>query len=305
MTTTRNSVSKWVAAAMIALLAACQTAPTDIPPRSDDAAARLATWNIHYIWLNRDTGRWSRGHWETRKRSADAAFKALDADLVAFQEMESFSGGNDDSVNLARSWLLEQNPDYVAAAIGDWREFPSTQPLLYRPDRLTLLEQGWFFFSDTPDVIYSHTFNGSFPAFASWARFQLNQTGKAFRVVNVHVDFSSGENREKSIALTLDKAQVWLDAGETVFLVGDLNARAGSDLVETLEAAGFRFAAVEGSTYHFNRGINLFGAIDHLSVNGDATLSGGPWVLRRKWDGVWPSDHYPVVADFRLDAPTQ
>ena len=41
------------------------------------------------------------------------------------------------------------------------------------------------------------------------------------------------------------------------------------------------------------------------SVNGDATLAGGPWVLRRKWDGVWPSDHYPVVADFRLDAPTQ
>ncbi len=289
-----------VALACLLPLIGCQTAPNTIPPRTDNAAVRLATWNIHYIWLNRDSGSWSRGHWESRKRSVDAAFKALDADLVAFQEMESFAGGNDDSVNLARAWLLEQNPDYAAAAIGDWREFPSTQPMLYRPDRLILLDQGWFFFSDTPDVIYSRTFNGSYPAFASWAQFRAVQTGKAFRVVNVHVDFSSRENREKSIALTLHKTQAWIDANETVFLVGDFNSRAGSALIDTLENEDFRFADVDGSTYHFNRGINLFGAIDHVAVHGDADIVRGPWVLRRKWHGIWPSDHYPVIADYRL-----
>lgn len=285
------------------LLTACQTAPSDTPPPlTDRSTLRVATWNIHYIWLNRNSGRWSRDHWDARRDAVDAAFKALDADVVAFQEMESFGGSDDDSVNLARSALLADNPRYAAAAVGDWRRFPSTQPVLYRTDRLTLRDQGWFFFSDTPDHIYSRSFDGGYPAFASWAMFEHRATGQPFRVVNVHFDFSSRHNRRASTALTVERTRDWAQAGETVFLVGDLNARRGSEVVATLGDAGFHFADIAGSTYHFNLGLNLFGAIDHLAATAGATRAGGPWVLRQKWDGVWPSDHYPVAADFALNA---
>ncbi|MEM9604045.1 MAG: endonuclease/exonuclease/phosphatase family protein [Pseudomonadota bacterium] len=285
------------------VLAACQSAPPNAPPpHTDRSALRVATWNIHYIWLNRDSGRWSRGHWDARKDAALAAFKALDADVVAFQEMESFGGSDDDSVNLARSALLAANPGYAAAAVGDWRRFPSTQPLLYRTDRLTLLDQGWFFFSDTPDRIYSRSFDGGYPAFASWAAFEQHSTQQRFRVVNVHYDFSSRHNRRASTALTVERTRSWVQQGDTVFLVGDLNARLGSDVVATLRDAGFRFADIAGSTYHFNLGLNLFGAIDHIAATPGATLEHGPWVLRQRWDGVWPSDHYPIAADYALNA---
>lgn len=268
------------------------------PPAPD--VLRLATWNVHYIRLDEAEGDWSVADWDRRKGPMDDGFKALSADIVAFQEMESFQGGDDGSVNLARDYLLARNPDYAAAASGDWRVFPSTQPILFRRDRLRLLDQGWFFFSDTPDVIYSRTFDGSWPAFASWAQFSPAGGGPAFRIINVHFEYRSGSNRRLSAELVARRIGPWIAAGEPVVLLGDLNARDGSTAVEILERAGLVFAPVQGATYHFNRGLNLFGAIDHIAVTAGITAAGPPVVVRQKFRGEWPADHYPVVADYRL-----
>ncbi|WP_416881798.1 endonuclease/exonuclease/phosphatase family protein [Marivita sp.] len=268
------------------------------PPEGD--ALRIASYNVHYIWLDRETGAWSVGDWERRKGPLDSAFKALNADVVAFQEMESFQRGDDGSVNLARDHLLAGNPDYGVAAKGDWRTFPTTQPLLYLKDRLQPIDQGWFFFSDTPDVIYSRTFNGSFPAFASWAQFQDRGTGARFRVVNVHFEYSSRSNRLLSAALTRDRIKPWIDAGETVFLVGDLNALHGAQTMDILEELGVVFDRTSGATYHLNRGVHVLGAIDHLARTPNVTLDAGPVVLQERFDGEWPSDHHPVYADYLL-----
>lgn len=268
------------------------------PPQGD--ALRIASYNVHYIWLDRETGAWSVGDWERRKGPLDSAFKALNADVVAFQEMESFQRGDDGSVNLARDHLLAWNPDYGVAATGDWRTFPTTQPLLYLKERLQPIDQGWFFFSDIPDVIYSRTFNGSFPAFASWAQFQDRGNGARFRVVNVHFEYSSRSNRLLSAALTRDRIKPWIDAGETVFLVGDLNALHGAQTMDILEESGVVFDRTPGATYHLNRGVHVLGAIDHLARTPNVTLDAGPVVLQERFDGEWPSDHHPVYADYLL-----
>ncbi|MFQ1699936.1 endonuclease/exonuclease/phosphatase family protein [Loktanella agnita] len=302
--------SKWRSVLRLSLgvlgvltLAACvqlirNSGDEPVPARSPDTL-RLATYNVHYIILSKATGPWSLGDWERRKAPLDLAFKALDADVVGFQEMESFQRGSDGSANLTLDWLLAQNPGYAAAAVGDWREFPSTQPILYQTEGLTLRDQGWFFFSETPDVIYSRTFNGSYPAFASWASF-IRSDGSDFRVVNVHFEYSSGSNRRLSAELVVERIAPWIAAGETVFLIGDLNARLGSRTHRILEAAGLRFSPVDGATYHLNRGLNLFGAIDHIGATGGATGVGAPVVIRDRFAGEWPTDHYPVLADFKL-----
>ncbi len=268
-------------------------------PTAQPDTLRVATYNVHYIILRQQTGAWSVGDWDRRKGPLDLAFKAIDADVIGFQEMESFARG-DNSTNLTLDWLLANNPDYAAAATGDPDAFPSTQPILYRSDRLELLEQGWFFFSDTPDVIYSRTFNGSFPAFTSWAQFRDQTSGQTFRVANIHTDYASRSNRIKSVELVAERIKAWMDADETVFVIGDLNARRGDRVYDILAETGLDFAPVQGSTYHFNRGINLFGAIDHIGSSGGATRAGDPVVLREKFDGEWPTDHYPVIADYAL-----
>jgi endonuclease/exonuclease/phosphatase family metal-dependent hydrolase len=264
---------------------------------------RVATYNAHYIILRRKQGPWSVGDWERRKTPMDRAFKAINADIIGFQEMESFGRGTGGRTNLALDWLLENNPDYRAAATGDPATFHSTQPIFYRPARLTMLDQGWLFFADTPDQIYARTFNGGYPAFASWAQFTDTQNGAPFRVINIHTDFASRSNRVKTAELVATRIAPWIAAGENVFLIGDLNARRGARTVNILQAAGLTFSPVRGATVHFNRGLNLFGAIDHIAYHGAVTPVGKPVVLRRKFDGEWPTDHYPVIADFNLTQP--
>lgn len=291
--------------ALLLLLIGCVQALNGAGPSTlaatSGGALRVATYNVHYIVATRNTGAWSLADWERRKRPLDLAFKKIEADVIGFQEMESFSSGSASSLNLTLDWLLKHNPDYSAAATGIPAEFPSTQPILYRKSRLNVLDQGWFFFSETPDVIYSPTFNGSYPAFASWSEFEDKATGAVFRVVNIHTDFSSWTNRRKSIELVKERIAPWIAARETLFVIGDFNARSGSPTLRILEEAGVRFPVVEGSTYHFNRGINLFGAIDHIGLYGGAAPLGEPVVLRDKFEGEWPTDHYPVTLDVVFD----
>ena len=290
-------------AVFLVLAIGCQTSrnsgQTEVPDPVPQSL-RIATYNVHYIILSQETGAWSVGDWERRKGPLDLAFKEVAADVIGFQEMESFGGGSGGRVNLTLDWLLAQNPAYAAAAVGDPEVFPSTQPILYRRDRLEALDQGWFFFSDTPDVIYSRTFNGSYPAFASWAVFRVRDTGAEFRVINVHTDYASRSNRLQTVELVAERMAPWIAADETVFLVGDLNARIGDRTVDILVDAGLTFAPIDGATYHFNRGFNLFGAIDHIAHRGRAAPVGEPFVIRRRFDGEWPTDHYPVAGDYRI-----
>lgn len=269
-------------------------------PAQPAGTIRIATHNVHYILLGREDGPWSVGDWDRRKGPLDEMFKAIGADLFAFQEMESFAGGNGGDLNLALEHLLAGNPGYEAAAVGDWREFPSTQPILYRRDRFRVLDQGWFFFSETPDVIYSRTFDGSYPAFASWARFEPLDGGRPFHVFNVHFEFKSRSNRTKSAELVRERIMRLTESGETVLLAGDINDRVGSATVGILEQAGVAFSSVDGATYHFNRGINLFGAIDHIAATEDIAMAGTPVVVRERYRGEWPSDHYPVFVDLQF-----
>lgn len=292
------------AACMIGALAivavACTPQPqTPINPPADDAL-RVGTYNVHYIILRKQTGAWSVGDWERRNGPLDQAFKTLQADVVAFQEMESFGGASGTDTNLTLDWLLSQNPDFAAAAVGDPAEFPSTQPILYRKSRLTLMAQDWFFFSDTPDVIYSRTFNGSYPAFASLATFEDRASGETFHVVNLHFEYKSRSNRLKSAALVAQRIGPLIAAGENVVLLGDLNARQGAATQNVLADMGLTFLDVKGSTYHLNQGLNLFGAIDHIGLSEGVEQVSKPMVLREKFDGEWPADHYPVIADIRF-----
>ncbi len=298
-------LSKTIASllALTVLLACVQVyrnSGTDPLLKADPSALRVATYNVHYIMVRQEQGPWSLGDWHRRKEPLSAAVSFMDADLIAFQEMESFSGREADQENLTLDWLLAKHPTYAAAAVGDPAVFPSTQPFLYRDDRLQMIDQGWFFFSDTPDVLYARTFNGSYPAFASWAAFRDPRTNSTFRAVNIHTDFKSRSNRLKSVALVADRITPWVNAGETVFVMGDLNARIGDRTLEILESAGVTFAPVDGATYHFNRGLNLFDAIDHIGWAGDAGPAAAPAVIRRQFLGEWPTDHYPVVLDLHL-----
>lgn len=258
----------------------------------DSQAYRIATFNIHYIARGQ-----TRLNWEDRKQAVVEAIKDLDADIIAFQEMETFAGGSFNTENKQLDWILSNFPEYTAGAYGDAAVYPNTQPILYRHSRFQQDEQGFFFFSKTPDVIYSRTFNGSWPAFASWSQLTDLQTGKQFSLFNVHFEYKSMSNRAKSAALVSERITPLIQDRKAVVLVGDTNAPSFGGTMRTLKRIPLQLAKPVGSTFHLNRGLHLIPAIDHVLYSEQFTSLKDTILLRRKYDDVWPADHYPVVID--------
>lgn len=285
---------------LVAGLAACSsnglhTDSSEIAVKEDSKSIRFSSFNIHYVSAGQ-----KKLNWDNRKNAVIGALKDINADIIGFQEMETFAGGSFNAQNKQLDWVIENFPEYRAGAYGDAKIYPNTQPILYRHSRFEQLEQGFFFFSDTPEVIYSRTFNGSWPAFCSWTRLKDLHTGQEVTVFNVHFEYKSISNRSKSAKLVAERIAPLISENSAVVLLGDTNAPSFGGTMSTLKNIPLQLAAPVGSTFHHNRGWNLIPAIDHIFYSEQLLPSGGLSLLRRKYDGVWPTDHYPVVLDMDL-----
>lgn len=277
---------------------------------------RAATFNLHYLDEESND---PLMRWAPREAAVLETLREIDADIVAFQEMETFHGRRYNRENRQAQSVAAAFPGFRFAATSSPEAFPNTQPVLYRADRFVPLQQGFFFFSPTPDVPYSEPWFGRFPSFASWVRLaavdpdgEIDGEKAVILVVNVHVDRTSHRNQIRSARLTAERLGEIRRPGDEVILLGDFNAFRNSRVVRiasrgdaaTAEGAPNGRALVPVSphraTYHFYRGFNLFPAIDHVLVSG-GLASTGARVVRRRPAGVWPSDHYPVVVELSID----
>lgn len=258
---------------------------------------RFSTINIHYV-----APRQKKLDWDNRKQAVKQAISDLDADIIAFQEMETFAGGSFNQENKQLDWVLQHFPRYEAGAYGDAKVYPNTQPVLYKHERFSQISQGFFFFSDTPDVIYSRTFNGSWPAFCSWTQLKDKATGKEFYIYNVHFEYKSMGNRSKSAQLVRKRIEPVLQQDNAVVLLGDINAPSFAPTTRKLKKIPLTLAKPAGSTFHLNRGLNLIPAIDHVFFSKHFKQHGKTTLLRKKYNGVWPTDHYPVTVELELNS---
>jgi endonuclease/exonuclease/phosphatase family metal-dependent hydrolase len=76
-------------------------------------------------------------------------------------------------------------------------------------------------------------------------------------------------------------------------LVGDFNAPKGFKEVKNFREIGLNVIKPTGST---NRiwGMRLLPAIDHILINDGFTSEESVTVWRKKYDGEYPSDHFPI-----------
>lgn len=280
----------------IVLATACSAGPAasqeDASIRSRNAAApfSVASFNVHYVSVRNGLDEWER-----RSPAVGDAIASLDADILAFQEMETFGGGHFDERNIQLEYVLAHHPGYEVAATGDPERYPSTQPILFRPGRFEPLEQGFFFFSPEPDRIYSRPWHARYPAFASWVRFQDAVTKASLLVFNVHFDASSARNRTKSARLLFERYASIAAPGEPTLIIGDFNAPRFFPTMRILARGDLHRAPTIGPTFHFGTGVGVIPSIDHL-LGSDGIRFLEASVLRDRFDAGYPSDHYPVHA---------
>jgi endonuclease/exonuclease/phosphatase family metal-dependent hydrolase len=187
---------------------------------------------------------------------------------------------------------------YAVGAYGPPEDFPITQPILYKTDRFSLLDQGFFFFSDEPDTPYAKPWRGNWPAFVTWVLLKDVDSNQDIYVFNVHLDAFSRVNRILGADLIRNRVDSRRRSNVPAVVAGDFNSLRRSKVMNILTDDLLRPVPLRGSTYHFGRGLNLYGPIDHV-LHTPGILPVESVVVQKKWNAQWPSDHHPVFASFR------
>ncbi len=271
-------------------------APAQDKMGAEDSRRRLVvgTFNVHYVADGQN-----QMSWENREAAFGRALEAMNADLVAFQEMETFVGGTFNTRNVQQEYIATRFPEYRFAATGNPEEFPNTQPIIYRKDRLRVIDEGFFFFSERPDVLYSEPWRGRWPSFATWGLFEFLPSGALFYIYNVHLDVTSIVNRRRSARLVGSRIENRDRPEVPVVLLGDFNAFRWFPAVREFRSLGIRPVTPRGATYHFYRGMHLFPAIDHILASPSLQPLRAS-IVRANSGPFWASDHYPVVVTFGM-----
>ena len=176
--------------------------------------------------------------------------------------------------------------------------------VFYRKDRLRVRSSGDFWLSDTPDVPGSISWGTLYPRMVTWARFQRIADGATFVFYNTHLPYRGEDETARTRGAALIVARLkQLPADEPVILAGDFNAPPESAtyalLSDTLTDAWTAASRRSGPSATFH---NFTGKadrrIDWILFRGMKVKSARTVTIHR--GDRYPSDHFPVVADFDL-----
>lgn len=180
--------------------------------------------------------------------------------------------------------------------------FSEGTPVFYRADLYTLVDKGSFWLSETPEEM-SKDWGAACYRICSYTILKENASGKEFVVFNTHLDHISDEARIKGIGVVLDKIAQF--GSLPSMIMGDFNATEDS---ETYKSATESFSDVKyltentvtGCTYQ-NWGTQLDSeCIDYLMISKTGFTVNSYKVVNTTYDGVYPSDHFPVFVSMKL-----
>ena len=273
------------------------------PAAAECHELRVMTFNIRY-----GSAPDGENHWSKRRQMVFDLIARNRPDVVGLQEALRFQIVE----------ILAAAPGYETFGVGreDGKQLGEHSAVLYRTERLAVLEQGDFWFSDTPEVPGSKTWGNQITRVCSWARFKDQVSGKGFYLYNLHLDHISQPSREKSAVLLMERVSR-RSTGEPVILTGDFNSGESNPALRYVkgEAAierappsqvAFRDTfrvlypdATEVGTFHAFKGTRSGDKIDHILISPSIEVREAA-ILRDEEAGRYPSDHFLVTATLCL-----
>lgn len=172
------------------------------------------------------------------------------------------------------------------------------------------LHSGTFWFSNTPEIPGSKSWNTAFTRICTYVRLVENKTNKAIYVYNNHWDHLSEMARDSSAVLLVEKINARTNSNEPCFVTGDFNAVETDYPIQYLlskkGALSDAFSATKkqrndstDKTFHGFTGVATE-RIDFIFFENRVPLKIENCIIGRyNENGRYPSDHFPVVADFK------
>ncbi|MHC4218686.1 MAG: endonuclease/exonuclease/phosphatase family protein [Planctomycetota bacterium] len=232
--------------------------------------------------------------WELRKDDVVEVIRDFDPAVVGTQEALRFQL---DQVREAIPAVLE-----IGVGRRDGREAGEYAAILYDGRRLAVLEQGTFWFSDTPSVPNSTSWGNRIPRICTWGRFEERENGSRFYVFNVHWDHQSQPSRERSGEFLRDRIAARAHPDDPVIVTGDFNAGESNPALGPLREGGLvdTFRVLHPDDEEVGTFNGFAGRRDGEKIDG-VWVSPGWRVIDAAIDRSgrgdrYPSDHFPVTA---------
>lgn len=201
--------------------------------------------------------------------------------------------------------LSEALPEYAYAGEGrDEGGAGEASPVFYLKDKFELVKTETFWLSPTPDKP-SRAWDAWLNRICTVAVLRDKVTGFTYAHFNAHFDNIGSISRNESVAVISKKMSEY---NLPCVLSGDLNGKEGSLMYQRILQVGLldtKHLAADsdsGATYHAYTGADERNSkpIDYIFVSDDVGEVYSYKIIRDKADGIYPSDHYPVVSKFNM-----
>ncbi|KAA6308360.1 hypothetical protein EZS27_039960, partial [termite gut metagenome] len=252
---------------------------------------RVASYN-----LRMDTPQDSLNSWSHRKESVKALIQYHDFDIIGIQEgfLHQLKG-------------ICELPEYAYFGAGreDGKEAGEHAAIIYKKDRLNVLNSGNYWLSETPDKPGLGWDATCCNRICSWVKFKDKKTGKKFYVFNVHFDHQGVIAREESGKLMIRKiTEIAKDA--PVICTGDFNSTPETEQIKAMSAFLLDSRQVTstppyGPTGTFNTRFRnpIEERIDYIFVTHHFQVT--KYAVLTDNNGLYyPSDHQPVFTNLIL-----
>lgn len=268
-------------------------------PDISRGSVKVMTFNIRYG--SADDG---DNSWAYRKEGVFDILADYSLDIIGLQEALYFQ------IKEIQQALPQY--DIISAGRNDGKRQGETCPILYRSDRFSAADSGTFWFSNTPWKPGSKHWGNDLPRICTWARLTEVATGKSFYVYNLHLDHESENSRQYSVNLLAHEIAK-RPYPEPVIVMGDFNMGSDAEAMAAIRGGGgivpsVSMADVWQSLHPDQPNITTFHAfgqwergpcLDHIFVN-EAVGVDEVVIDARTFDGLFPSDHFPVIAWLRV-----
>ena len=257
---------------------------------------KIISYNVRFSSVPETDG---ANRWELRR----------DASIKMVAEQKPLAMGLQEACPDQIDFLDQNLTGYKHIGVGrdDGNRAGEMMAIYYDTTRLTLLNSGTFWLSDTPDKV-SIGWDAACNRTCTWGHFKVNDTGFEFLYFNTHLDHAGSQARRNSIKLIVAKMAELNPNNVPVFLSGDFNSTTDDTIFEPLKASlkdAREVSAISDKIITYNG----FGTvtdnpntrkewvIDHIFFSGVNPMAFR--VLNGNYGVPFISDHYPIAFTFR------
>jgi endonuclease/exonuclease/phosphatase family metal-dependent hydrolase len=198
---------------------------------------------------------------------------------------------------------------YKAIGIGrDGNNKGEYSAIFYNAKKLKVENENTFWLSKTPERV-SKGWDAAYPRICTYGLFTDLKSSKSFWVFNTHLDHVGKQAQLNGIKLIQQKIAEVNTKKYPVILMGDFNVEPNSLLIKKLSEDMLNTETVAKSTFGPNGTFNGFKfnepvtrKIDYIFMSKSHNLEVNKQaVLSASINLKYPSDHFPVYAEFTLE----